>query len=370
MSNPPKTDDSSAEGTRIQKLLAAAGIDSRRKCEEYVTAGRVTVDGEVVTDLGRRVDPSSQDVRLDGERLRPQKKRHYLLNKPTGYLCTNYDQSGRRLAVDLIPSAGTRLFSVGRLDEGSQGLLIVTNDGELAEKLAHPRYQVPRVYKIQVAGVPTAQTLAELRKGIHFTEGKFGLKRTKRLKTHGQSTFLEVELTRGQNREIRRLFSRVGHKVMWLQRVSFGPLKLGDLAVGQYRPLRSEEVRQLQEFVRKSGKPESVQRPKKARPPAKTGPRTSDAARPAGRRILDVSEGTRSSTRASNEHSTDRGSADKQPGGHKPTDRKPGERNFTGEKRTAHKPGGRKPSGQGSTGRKPSGANAHAKHPGKVRKRR
>jgi 23S rRNA pseudouridine2605 synthase len=250
MAAPTDSHDSASRGVRIQKLLASAGIDSRRKCEEYVTAGRVTVDGEIVTDLGRRVDPAVHDVRLDGERLRQQKKRHYLLNKPAGYLCTNYDQSGRRLAVDLIPSAGTRLFSVGRLDESSQGLLIVTNDGELAEKLAHPRYEVPRVYRVQVAGVPTPQTLAELRKGIHFTEGKFGLKRTKRLKTHGNSSFLEVELARGQNREIRRLFARVGHKVMWLQRVAFGPLKLGDLPVGHYRPLNGEEIRALQAFAR------------------------------------------------------------------------------------------------------------------------
>jgi 23S rRNA pseudouridine2605 synthase len=283
-------DESASRGTRIQKLLASAGIDSRRKCEEYITAGRVTVDGQVVTDLGRRVDPAEHDVRLDGERLRPQKKRHYLLNKPSGYLCTNYDQSGRRLAVDLIPSAGTRLFSVGRLDEASQGLLIVTNDGELAEKLAHPRYEVPRVYRVQVAGVPTPQTLAELRKGIHFTEGRFGLKRTKRLKTHGNSTFLEVELSRGQNREIRRLFARVGHKVMWLQRVSFGPLKLGDLPVGHYRPLKAEEVRSLQQFARESSRASKGTSRPRPRRPSKTA---SKPASPAPvRRVLGVEEPT------------------------------------------------------------------------------
>lgn len=375
MSDQPETADHHSDGTRIQKLLAAAGIDSRRKCEEYVTAGRVTVDGDVVTDLGRRVDPATQDVRLDGERLRPQKKRHYLLNKPTGYLCTNYDQSGRRLAVDLIPSAGTRLFSVGRLDEGSQGLLLVTNDGELAEKLAHPRYQVSRVYRIQVAGVPTAPTLAELRKGIHFTEGKFGLKRTKRLKTHGQSTFLEVELTRGQNREIRRLFARVGHKVMWLQRVSFGPLKLGDLPVGQYRPLRSEEVRQLQEFVRKSGNPDATQRPKKVRRPAKPVTRKQESAQPAGRRILDVSEGISSTAGTSARLAVGR-KPDEQPSlekrttGQKPVDGQRSVRKFAGEKRTGFKPGGSKPGGRKTSARKGTGAKAQSKRSGKVRKQR
>lgn len=277
-------DESASRGVRIQKLLASAGIDSRRKCEEYITAGRVTVDGEVVTDLGRRVDPAAHDVRLDGERLRRQKKRHYLLNKPAGYLCTNYDRAGRKLAVDLIPSAGTRLFSVGRLDEASQGLLIVTNDGELAEQLAHPRYQVPRVYRVQVAGIPTPQTLAELRKGIHFTEGKFGLKRTKRLKTHGNSTFLEVELSRGQNREIRRLFARVGHKVMWLQRIAFGPLRLGDLPVGHYRPLSAEEIRSLQAFARDAERTTKQTPRARSRASAKAASRQTSAA--PGRRIL------------------------------------------------------------------------------------
>lgn len=275
------------EGVRLQKLLAAAGIDSRRKCEEYVVTGRVTVDGEIVTDLGRKVDPAIHDVRLDGERLRPQKKRYYLLNKPAGYLCTNYDRAGRKKAVDLIPAHETRLFTVGRLDESSEGLLLVTNDGDLAQKLAHPKYEVPRVYRVQVAGVPTSEQLAQLRKGVYFTEGRFGLKRTKRLKTQGRSAFLEVELSQGHNREIRRLFARLGHKVLWLQRVAFGPLKLGDLAAGRFRSLRSDEIKALQSFAHKAGKPAP---PKPTRKPA---PRKSSAARSpvrtGGRRVLDLS---------------------------------------------------------------------------------
>ncbi|MGC1275702.1 MAG: pseudouridine synthase [Planctomycetaceae bacterium] len=284
-------DDTCETGVRLQKLLASAGVDSRRKCEEYVVAGRVTVDDEVVTDLGRKVDPESQDVRLDGERLRAQKKRYYLLNKPAGYICTNYDRSGRNKAVDLVPTHDARLFTVGRLDESSEGLLLVTNDGDLAERLAHPRYEVPRVYRVQVAGVPSGEALAELRKGVYFTEGRFGLKRAKRLKTHGRSAFLEVELTQGHNREIRRLFARVGHKVIWLQRVAFGPLKLGDLPVGRFRPLRSEEVKALHGFIRAGAKQEP--RPRAAKPTTRTPSkaRKPSAAQPAGRRILDLSGG-------------------------------------------------------------------------------
>jgi len=290
----PDEIDSAKEGVRLQKLLASAGIDSRRKCEEYVVTGRVTVDGKVVTDPGTKADPETQDVRLDGERLRPQKRRYYLLNKPTGYLCTNYDPAGRRRAVDLVPAGTTRLFTVGRLDEGSQGLLLVTNDGDIAQRLAHPRFQVPRVYRVQVAGVPTAETLAQLRKGVHFTDGKFGLKRTKRLKTHGQSAFLEVELNQGQNREIRRLFARVGHKVMWLQRIAFGPLKLGDLPAGRYRPLRADEVKALQELARGSEKRE----PRGPKPSTKRASPKPQVARPAGRRVLDLSAGTAEKARS------------------------------------------------------------------------
>ena len=289
MSADTPTNDDHTEGVRLQKLLAAAGIDSRRKCEEYVVTGRVTVDGEVVTDPGRKVDPESHDVRLDGERIRPQKKRYYLLNKPPGYLCTNYDRAGRPKAVDLIPSRDARLFTVGRLDEGSQGLLLVTNDGELAQRLAHPRYQVPRVYRVQVAGIPTAETLAQLRKGVYFTEGRFHLKRTKRLKTHGKSAFLEVELTHGQNREIRRLFARAGHKVMWLQRVSFGPIKLGDLPAGRFRPLRGDEIKALHDFVRRGGPAERPKLPAKGRRPAPGRRGRKEGVAPRGRRVVDAS---------------------------------------------------------------------------------
>ena len=252
-----KTDKTaaSATGERLHKLLAAAGVDSRRKCEELVTAGRVTVDGKVVTKLASRVDPDEQDVRLDGERVRPQKKRYYLLNKPPGYLCTNSDPARRKLAVELLPPSETRLFSVGRLDEDSQGLLVMTNDGELAQKLAHPKFEVPRVYRIQVSGIPSPQTLTEVQKGLYFTEGKFRVRRARRLKTQGQSAFLEIELTQGQNREIRRLFARVGHKVIWLQRIAFGPLKLGTLPVGRFRPLKNDEVKALHQFATGSETP-------------------------------------------------------------------------------------------------------------------
>lgn len=251
-------------GERLQKVLAAAGLGSRRHCEEYILAGRVAIDGQVVTELGVRVDLERQKVTVDGERIKPQTKKYYLIHKPAGCLCTNEDPAGRPRVIDLLPPSDTRLFTVGRLDENTEGLLLVTNDGELAHRLAHPRFQVERVYRVLVAGHPTPPTLEELQRGLHFAEGKFRVRQARKLKTQGQSTLLEIVLTEGQNREVRRLFARVGHKVMSLQRIQFGPLRLGDLQPGEYRPLRPQELDRLRELV--TGGP-----PKKKRPPPRPG---------------------------------------------------------------------------------------------------
>ena len=234
---------------KLQRFLAATGNESRRNCEELIQTGRVTIDDKVITDVTATLNVKNSVVRLDGEVLRMLPRRYYLLNKPKGYLCTNKDPRGRSRAVDLIPDRRSRLFTVGRLDENSEGLLLVTNDGELANRLAHPRYHVRRMYRIQVAGVPRAETIAELKRGIHFADGFFKVHGYKRLRTKGKSAFLEIELNQGRNREIRRLFARVGHKVIHLQRVSFGPLKLGRLGPGKSRPLSPTEIKQLLEFV-------------------------------------------------------------------------------------------------------------------------
>lgn len=239
---------------RLQRFLAAAGIDSRRHCEEYIVQGRVTVDGEVVADLGARVDPTRQEIRLDGELVRLQPKKYYMLNKPSGVISTHRDPAGRPRAIDLLPQDETRLFTVGRLDESSQGLLIVTNDGELANRLAHPRYEIPRTYHVQVAGEPARETLEQLQRGFYFAEGFFRVEKARALRTHGKSTFLELVLKQGKNREIRRLLARVGHKVLSLKRVAFGPLRLGDLPTGYHRPLRREELQQLRDLIAGPGK--------------------------------------------------------------------------------------------------------------------
>ena len=152
-----------AVGERLQKVLARAGLGSRRKCEALIEQGRVTVDGRVVTELGTRVDARGQQITVDGETVRSQPHVYYLLNKPKGFLTTDYDPEGRPRAVDLMPDLPQRVFSVGRLDKDSEGLLLLTNDGELTNRLAHPRYGVPKTYVVQVAGAPTPDDLAKLR---------------------------------------------------------------------------------------------------------------------------------------------------------------------------------------------------------------
>jgi 23S rRNA pseudouridine2605 synthase len=257
---------SSEDDLRLQKFLANAGVDSRRNCEALIRDGRVTVDGQVVTDPARSVNPQEQDVRADGERLRLPAFKYFLLNKPNGVLCTNRDPRGRPRAVDLVPSRDHRMFTVGRLDENTQGLLLITNDGGLAEHLAHPRYEVVRRYRAQVVGIPTPEAIAELEKGMHFSDGFFRFQSIKLLKRKGRSTFLELELREGKNREIRRLLARSGHKVINLERIAFGPLRIGYLAVGQCRELRAEELRGLYGFIEETqSRSTGRRRPRKAK---------------------------------------------------------------------------------------------------------
>ena len=245
---PANTDPTSKPaGVRVQKVLADCGLGSRRACEQLILEGRVEVDRQLVTELGTRADPQTQEIRVDGQVIRPQRRVWYLVNKPKGFVCTNKDPEGRPRVVDLVPE-GEQLFTVGRLDKASEGLILVTNDGEVANQLTHPRYGVPKTYRVLVAGSPTRQALAELQKGVHLAEG---FAKVDGLRTRGkrrQGTVLELVLREGKNREIRRLLARIGHKVLELKRIAIGPLKLEDVPSGAYRELTRREVKQLAEY--------------------------------------------------------------------------------------------------------------------------
>src|SRR5437870_2942356 len=198
---------------RLNKFLAHAGVGSRRHCEELIAVGRITVDGDTVRELGTKVEPG-QKVCVDGQAVRAERPVYWLVNKPRGYLCTNYDPAGRPRAVDLVPHVRQRVYTVGRLDEDSEGLLLLTNDGDLAHRLMHPRYGVEKTYLVQVAGLPSRADIDQLLKGVWLSDGHVRAREVKRLKSKGQSAWLRIVLSEGKNREIRRMLARLNHKVL------------------------------------------------------------------------------------------------------------------------------------------------------------
>jgi 23S rRNA pseudouridine2605 synthase len=232
---------------RLNKLLAHAGVGSRRHCDDLIAAGRVTVDGQKVRELGMRVDPDTQKIFVDDVPVKLERHVYWLVNKPRGVLCTNHDPSGRPRAVDLIPHVEQRVYTVGRLDENSEGLLLLTNDGDLAFRLMHPRFGVPKTYLVQVAGFPTKEDLQQLLRGVYLAEGKVKAKSAKRLKGEGDSCWLRIVLNEGKNREIRRMLAKLGHKALRLRRVALGPVELGPLGKGKSRRLTREELQSLKE---------------------------------------------------------------------------------------------------------------------------
>lgn len=249
-------------GERLQKVMAAAGIGSRRHCEELIAAGRVEVDRRVIRELGTKVDLARQEVRVDGAPLAKTKRVYFLVNKPIGVVSTNFDPSGRPRVIDLFPNFRERLFTVGRLDLSSEGLMLVTNDGQLANELAHPRYGVEKTYHVLVAGQPAPEVLQQLRQGVRLAEGVARVESARVRSALKQSTLLEIVLAEGRNREIRRLLAKVGHKVLRLKRVALGGVRLKDLLPGEFRRLTNEELKLLRQRSggqRKSKSPPPLQ---------------------------------------------------------------------------------------------------------------
>lgn len=236
---------------RLNKFLAHAGVGSRRQCEELILAGRVSIDGQTVRDLATRVGPG-QRIAVDGQPLKAERLVYWLVHKPRGYLCTNYDPAGRPRVIDLVPHISQRVYTVGRLDEASEGLLLLTNDGELANRLLHPRFGVAKTYLAQVAGSPSPQDLQQLLKGIWLSDGQVRAQQVKRLKKQGESTWLRIVLREGKNREIRRMMARLQHKVLALRRIAIGPVQLGNLSRGKTRRLALAELEALRQAAHQS----------------------------------------------------------------------------------------------------------------------
>ncbi|RFA13875.1 MFS transporter [Subtercola boreus] len=231
------------EGVRLQKVLAAAGVASRRVSEELITAGRVRVNGEVVRELGRRIDPDTDKVAVDNTAVQlDTTKRYVLLNKPVGIVSSLADQHGRPDLSRFTSQYEERLFNVGRLDAETSGLLILTNDGELAHVLAHPSFGVLKTYIAQVEGRVAPQTIAKLTKGVELDDGPIVADKARLLDSSNSSSLVEVTLHSGRNRIVRRMLEEVGHPVIELVRRQFGPLHLGSLKAGELRDLTREEL--------------------------------------------------------------------------------------------------------------------------------
>lgn len=263
---------------RLQKVLASAGFGSRRQCEELIVAGRVEIDREVVDELGIRADPDTQEVRVDGQKIKLPRLKYFALNKPVGIVSTARDPWARTRVIDLVDDPD-RLFTVGRLDKSSSGLILITNDGELANQLAHPSYEVAKTYRVTVAGKPTSDTMRKLRKGIHLSDGRVSVDSVQLKKTHPSKSILEVVLSEGRNREIRRMLAQVGHKVQQLQRIAIGSLRLGELPNGAYRELTRDEVQRLRKSVKARGRTKSPKASPRKKAAGSTERRFSETAR-------------------------------------------------------------------------------------------
>jgi 23S rRNA pseudouridine2605 synthase len=231
---------------RLQKLLAQSGVASRRKCEELGLAGEVEVDGEVVTRLGTKVDPTTAVIRVSGKRLPPVSPHVYLvLNKPRGVVSTMSDPEGRRTLADLVADRPERLFHVGRLDTDTEGLILLTNDGDFAQRLAHPSYEVEKTYVAEVAGRVDRRTVRTLLAGVTLEDGPVEVRRARVVSSTADRGIVELVIHEGRNRIVRRLLDHVGHPVQRLTRTAIGPVRTGDLKVGGLRELTADEVGSL-----------------------------------------------------------------------------------------------------------------------------
>lgn len=230
---------------RLNKVLADAGIASRRAAEKLIAEGHVMVNDKVVTELGRKVDPAVDSVMVDGMPVRPRRHIYVALHKPRGILCTRKDPEERATILELLPPEWSNLHTVGRLDKESEGLIFLTNDGEFTLKLTHPRFGIRKIYIATVKKRLDDRQLARLIEGVTHDGEQLKAERTKLLSANNSHSVVEVELAQGRNREVRRLFEVLGHEVVTLRRVQIGPIKLGELPLGRWRILTGAEVKSL-----------------------------------------------------------------------------------------------------------------------------
>ena len=235
---------------RLNKYLAQRGVSSRREADRMIQDGRIAVNGRVVEDLGHKIDDGRDRVAVDGRKIKPGRELVYMmLNKPKGFLVTLSDPLGRATIKNLVPTLPAGVNPIGRLDKDSEGLLLLTNDGELAYRLTHPRYEVPKIYIVCVEGRISPEEIDKLEKGVHIDGGRTAPAKVKVLESRPQSSVLQIEIHEGRKREVRQMCESVGHEVVRLTRVSFAGLRLENLLNGQWRFLKKEEVHRLKQLA-------------------------------------------------------------------------------------------------------------------------
>jgi 23S rRNA pseudouridine2605 synthase len=229
---------------RLQKVLASAGVSSRRKCEELILGGAVQVNRRVVNKLPSFVDPEEDTITVNGKKIQPEKKVYFLFNKPKGVICTSRDPQGRKKAIDLV-NCRERVFCVGRLDADTTGIILLTNDSELANRLTHPRYKVPKTYVARVKGQTKPETIERLKRGVWLAEDRTQRASVKILKRGHTESMIEITIQQGLSRQIRRMLAKVGLSVRSLKRTRIGKLTAQGLGVGKFRTLTNAEVAYL-----------------------------------------------------------------------------------------------------------------------------
>jgi pseudouridine synthase len=234
---------------RLNRFLALCGISSRRESENLIASGRIKINGRTVRKQGIKIDPDKDKVSFDGVIINPEEKLYLIINKPKGYVTTSFDPQKRPTVLDLIPDIEARVYPVGRLDYNSEGLLILTNDGDFSFRLIHPKYKVGKIYIVKLYGGFSPKKLEKLRTGVMLSDGLTAPCRVKLVRAKGKETILEMEIYEGKKRQIRRMCTSLGYRVVELRRVQIGTLKLGGLKSGAYRYLGPNEVGKLKELI-------------------------------------------------------------------------------------------------------------------------
>ncbi|AJY78015.1 pseudouridine synthase [Paenibacillus beijingensis] len=241
---------------RLQKILAQAGVASRRKCEELIQSGQVEVNGQTVTELGTKADPSADIITVNGKPIRSEKKVYLMMNKPKGVITSATDPQGRKVVTDYLEGIKERVYPIGRLDYDTEGLLLLTNDGEFANLLTHPSHHVPKTYLATVKGVPHGSALDQLKKGIKLEDGMTAPAEVEYydVDPDNNSSTITITIYEGRNRQVRRMFDAISHPVVRLKRIRFGELGLQNMKRGRFRHLTPQEVKELKDAANKKSK--------------------------------------------------------------------------------------------------------------------